>query len=226
MNDIDACLDARRIVESDPALLGVSAHLLTPRRHLCHHAGVAYDEGLATRVRELIGGELGITEKKMFGGLAMMLNGNMAVGVHGDGLIVRADPGEQEALLAEPGARIFDMTGRPMKGWLVVDTEGCAEDDDLRRWGGGESPTRKACRPSDSRPDDHFAVNVALLEPADRLGGLSERIDAVDRGRDLAGLDEFREGVEILCVRPPRGPPVSRWCDRHPEPPQAPPAID
>lgn len=95
---------------------------------------MAFDEGLATRVRDLVVGEDGLAEKKMFGGLALLLHGNMAVGVHGDGLIVRADPAAQDALLAEPGARLFDMTGRPMKGWLVVDPEGCAEDDDLRRW--------------------------------------------------------------------------------------------
>lgn len=97
---------------------------------------MAYDEGLATRVRELIGGEPGLAEKKMFGGLAILLDGSMAVGVHGDDLIVRTDPGQQEALLAEPGARPFDLTGRPMRGWLMVAADGCAEDDDLRRWVG------------------------------------------------------------------------------------------
>jgi TfoX/Sxy family transcriptional regulator of competence genes len=95
---------------------------------------VAYDEGLATRIRELLGGEAGLTEKKMFGGLAMLLNGNMAVGVRNDGMIVRTDPDEHERLLTEPGARQFDLTGRPMKGWIVVDPPGCAEDEDLRRW--------------------------------------------------------------------------------------------
>jgi TfoX/Sxy family transcriptional regulator of competence genes len=96
--------------------------------------GVAYDEGLAIRLRGLIGGESGLAEKKMFGGLAMLLDGNMAVGVHGDDLIVRTDPGQQEELLAEPGARVFDLTGRPMKGWLLVEGDGCAKDADLRRW--------------------------------------------------------------------------------------------
>ncbi len=70
----------------------------------------------------------------MFGGLAMLLDGNMAVGVRKDGLIVRTDPDQHERLLTEEGARPFDMTGRPMKGWLVVDASGCAEDSDLRRW--------------------------------------------------------------------------------------------
>jgi TfoX/Sxy family transcriptional regulator of competence genes len=95
---------------------------------------VAYDEGLATRLRDLIGAEPGLTERRMFGGLAMLLHGNMAVGVHGEALIVRTDPGQQEKLLAEPGARLFDLTGRPMKGWLQVEPDGCAEDADLRRW--------------------------------------------------------------------------------------------
>ncbi|HEX6685289.1 MAG TPA: TfoX/Sxy family protein [Candidatus Limnocylindrales bacterium] len=67
-------------------------------------------------------------------GLAMMLNGNMAVGVHGEGLIVRTDSAQQDSLLAEPGARVFELTGRPMKGWLVVDAEGCAKDGDRKRW--------------------------------------------------------------------------------------------
>ena len=97
---------------------------------------MAYDEGLATRVRELIGGEPGLAEKKMFGGLAMLLDGNMAVGVHGDDLIVRTDPGQHEALLTEPGVHPFDLTGRPMKGWLMVAADGCAEDGELRRWVG------------------------------------------------------------------------------------------
>ena len=95
---------------------------------------MAYDEGLAIRIREVLGGEPGLTEKRMFGGLAIMLDGNMAVGVSGDDLMVRTDPAQQDALLAEPGARPFDLTGRPMKGWLVVDAGGVAEDADLRRW--------------------------------------------------------------------------------------------
>jgi TfoX/Sxy family transcriptional regulator of competence genes len=95
---------------------------------------VAYEEGLATRLRQLVGDERGLVEKKMFGGVAMLLDGNMAVGVHGDSLIVRTDPARQEQLLAAPGARVFDLTGRPLKGWLLVDADGCADDDDLQRW--------------------------------------------------------------------------------------------
>jgi TfoX/Sxy family transcriptional regulator of competence genes len=82
----------------------------------------------------MVGAGPGLTEKKMFGGLAMLLHGNMAVGVHGDALIVRTDPAQHDVLLAEPGARTFDLTGRPMTGWLLIDPHGCAEDGDLRRW--------------------------------------------------------------------------------------------
>jgi hypothetical protein len=95
---------------------------------------MAYDEGLATRVRTLIGGLPGLTEKKMFGGLAFLLEGNMACGVHGDELIVRLPVEDTDAALREPGTRIFDMSGRPMRGWLLVDTTGHGEDDELRRW--------------------------------------------------------------------------------------------
>jgi hypothetical protein len=98
---------------------------------------------LATRVRELIGGEPELAGKKMFGGLAILLDGKMAVGVRGDGLIVRTDPGQQEALLAEPGARPFDLTGRPMRGWLMVPN--LVHDADLR-------PVKHACANRSPRP--------------------------------------------------------------------------
>jgi TfoX/Sxy family transcriptional regulator of competence genes len=101
---------------------------------LCDDACVAYDEGLAARLLDILAAEAGLAEKKMFGGLAVLLGGNMAVGVYGDDLLVRTDPAQQGTLLAEPGTRPFDMTGRPMKGWIVVDASMCAEDDDLRRW--------------------------------------------------------------------------------------------
>jgi hypothetical protein len=95
---------------------------------------MAYDEGLATRVRDVLGDRPGLVEKKMFGGLAFLLHGNMACGVRGDDLMVRVSPEVGDAALADPGVRPFDMTGRPMKGWLLVAPDGHAEDDDLRRW--------------------------------------------------------------------------------------------
>ncbi len=78
---------------------------------------MAYDEKLAGRIRGLLAKRKAITEKKMFGGVAFLLNGNMCVGLHGVELIVRLDPKKTEEALAEPHTRIFDMTGRPMKGW-------------------------------------------------------------------------------------------------------------
>jgi len=95
---------------------------------------MAYDEGLATRVRDFLGDRPGLAEKKMFGGLAFLLHGNMACGVHGDELIVRVAADAADVALAEPGTRPFDLTGRPMKGWILVDADGHAEDGDLRRW--------------------------------------------------------------------------------------------
>jgi TfoX/Sxy family transcriptional regulator of competence genes len=95
---------------------------------------MAYDEGLAGRVRERLAGEPGLIEKKMFAGIGFMLDGNMCCGVSGDGLIVRIPRDEQDALMAEPGAGEFMGSGRPMRGWIRVSPEGIAEDDDLRRW--------------------------------------------------------------------------------------------
>jgi TfoX/Sxy family transcriptional regulator of competence genes len=91
---------------------------------------MAYDETLASRVRDLAPD---LSEKKMFGGLALLLSGNMAVGVHGDDLVVRVAKESHSALLAEPGARPFDVTGRPMAGWLMVAGE-VLDDDVLRTW--------------------------------------------------------------------------------------------
>ena len=95
---------------------------------------MAYDETLAARIREGLGKRGGMEEKKMFGGLAFLLRGNMCVGVHGNELIVRVDPDEGARALAEPGVRPFDLTGRPMKGWLLVEAKGLATDSALRRW--------------------------------------------------------------------------------------------
>ena len=95
---------------------------------------MAYDEALATRVRESLGENPEINERKMFGGIAFMLSGNMAVGVSKDDLMVRIDPDDQDEALAQPGVRLFDMTGRPMKGWILVAPEATEDDTDLLRW--------------------------------------------------------------------------------------------
>jgi hypothetical protein len=101
---------------------------------------VAYDEALADRVRDLLGPREAVTEREMFGGIAFMVGGNMACGVQGEDLIVRLDPEEAEKALSEEHTRVFDLTGRPMKGWILVAPEGISSDDDLAGWvdaGGG-----------------------------------------------------------------------------------------
>jgi TfoX/Sxy family transcriptional regulator of competence genes len=85
---------------------------------------VAYDEGLAERIRELVVGEPDLVEKKMFGGLAFLVGGNMAVAASGQGgVTVRVDPAESDMLVAKSHARLVEMRGRPMEGWLRVDDE-------------------------------------------------------------------------------------------------------
>ena len=95
---------------------------------------MAYDDALAERVREQLAAEPAISEKAMFGGLAFLLEGNMAVGLSGDELMVRVGADASDDALARPHTRPFDMTGRPMKGWILVAPEGVAEDDDLAAW--------------------------------------------------------------------------------------------
>src|SRR5438105_13306710 len=95
---------------------------------------MAFDETLANRVRSLLAGTEGGVEKKMFGGRAFLAQGNMSVGVHGSELIVRVDPAETEPALKEPGVRVFDITGRPMKGWLLVSASSLSEKKALAHW--------------------------------------------------------------------------------------------
>jgi hypothetical protein len=97
---------------------------------------MAYDEELANRVRAALGAESGVTEQAMFGGLAFLVAGNMAVGISGEELMVRVGPDESDAALAEPHVRVFDMTGRPMKGWVLVAPAGVDSDLELDRWVG------------------------------------------------------------------------------------------
>ncbi|MDE2150120.1 MAG: TfoX/Sxy family protein [Gammaproteobacteria bacterium] len=95
---------------------------------------MAFNEALASSVRTLIAGQRGVVEKKMFGGVAFLINGNMSVGVHGNELIVRIPPETTDAALKEPGARLFDITGRPMKGWLLVDGAEIKNSKSLAKW--------------------------------------------------------------------------------------------
>jgi TfoX/Sxy family transcriptional regulator of competence genes len=95
---------------------------------------MAYDEQLASAVRKHLGRRTGLVEKKMFGGLAFLINGNMSVGVHGNELIVRIPTESTDAALKEPGVRLFDVTGRPMKGWLLVGGAGIGDSASLSKW--------------------------------------------------------------------------------------------
>ena len=96
---------------------------------------MAYDEDLADRIREIVDGEPGVSEKRMFGGLAFLIHGTMAVSASGKGgLLVRVDPRETEALVLEPAVRRFEMRGREMDGWLHVGTTAVESDDALRQW--------------------------------------------------------------------------------------------
>jgi TfoX/Sxy family transcriptional regulator of competence genes len=94
-----------------------------------------YDVELADRVREVLHTEPGVSERRMFGGLAFLVHGNLAVSAssHG-GLLLRIDPGNGESLLAEPHVHRFQMRGRQMTGWLRVDAAALGSDEDLRRW--------------------------------------------------------------------------------------------
>ena len=95
---------------------------------------MAFDDALAERLRDRLRDAAGVHEKKMFGGLAFLTDGNMTVGVHGDDLIVRIAPDDTPTALAEPGVRPFDITGRPMRGWILVAREGVRTEDELARW--------------------------------------------------------------------------------------------
>ena len=95
---------------------------------------MAYDEGLAQRIREVMVDVPNLVEKKMFGGLAFMVQGNLACGVQDDEMIVRVGPDNYEDALAQAHTRPFDFTGRPMKGWVMVSADGCEADVDLENW--------------------------------------------------------------------------------------------
>ena len=96
---------------------------------------MAYDAELGNRIRQVVQGERGLTERRMFGGLAFLIHGNMAVSASGQGgLLLRVPPAQTESLVREPHVGRFEMRGREMDGWLRVDAEAIETDDDLRRW--------------------------------------------------------------------------------------------
>jgi TfoX/Sxy family transcriptional regulator of competence genes len=94
---------------------------------------MAYNLKLAEGIRSQLDG-VPFVEKKMFGGVGFLLNGNMACGVNKDNLLVRVDPEKHGALLKKPHAKPFDLTGKPMKGWLLVEADGCKTEKQLSTW--------------------------------------------------------------------------------------------
>jgi hypothetical protein len=95
---------------------------------------MAYDVELTERMRKVVERMATASEKKMFGGVAFMINGNMACGVNGMGMIVRVGEAAFERAMQRPYVHVFDMTGKPMKGWVVVDSVGVQDDTQLKGW--------------------------------------------------------------------------------------------
>jgi hypothetical protein len=95
---------------------------------------MAFDESLATRIREVLARKRGVEEKKMFGCICFLLNGNALAGVWKDRLIARLGPDEGEAALREPHVRQFDITGNPMRNWIAVEPKGVEDDGQLKDW--------------------------------------------------------------------------------------------
>jgi TfoX/Sxy family transcriptional regulator of competence genes len=102
----------------------------------CSHENctMAYSESLAQRIRQAVAGHRAITEKKMFGGVGFLLHGNMCVGIWQSSLIVRLGPEQGAAALEEPNVAPFDITGRPMKGWVMIEPDGIETDEQLAGW--------------------------------------------------------------------------------------------
>ena len=95
---------------------------------------MAFDPGLAQRVREVLGDRAGISERRMFGGLAFLVNGKMFIGIRNSSLMARVGTERHEDALAMPNVRVMDFTGRPMKGYVYIDPPAIAEDKDLKAW--------------------------------------------------------------------------------------------
>ena len=95
---------------------------------------MAFDETLAARIRDALARKRGVEEKNMFGGVGFLLNGNLLVGVWKNSLIARLGPDAGEEALKEPHVKEFDVTGRPMRNWVLVEPEGVEDDDQLACW--------------------------------------------------------------------------------------------
>ena len=95
---------------------------------------MAFNDKLADRIRKQLAGQKGLTEKKMFGGIGFLLNGNMCCGVIGEDLVLRLDPAQTGEALAHKHTRIFDFSGKPMKGWIYVGPKAVETESDLKGW--------------------------------------------------------------------------------------------
>jgi TfoX/Sxy family transcriptional regulator of competence genes len=112
-----------------------AAELAVARPAVCTLVAMAYDEELAGRIRQLIASDPELTEKKMFGGLAFLIRGNMAIAASSEGdAMVRVDPAHSDALVATTKARLVNMRGRDMPGWLRVSSDDLRTDDQLASW--------------------------------------------------------------------------------------------
>lgn len=97
---------------------------------------MVYSEKLVERITNIVEGQAGLTQSKMFGGVGFLIHGNMACGVNKDDLIIRVGLEQYENALLQHNTKVFDLTGRPMKGWIVVTSEGYATDGQLKAWVG------------------------------------------------------------------------------------------
>ena len=134
--DREAHVDGLKLGGRVVAVGGLAERLSAPVVGAARHTPfMAYDVELANRIREIVSEESGLSEQRMFGGLAFLIHGHMAVAASGQGgLLLRINPDEGESLVETPGVELFMMRGREMKGWLRVDSEAAKTDDELRGW--------------------------------------------------------------------------------------------
>ncbi len=168
---------------------------------------MAFDNTLAERVRKLLRRQNGVHEKKMFGGLAFMVNGHMCCGIVGNELMVRVGPEQHAEALAQPHARPMDFTGRPMKGMVYVEAKGAAKDTALRAWVERglrfvrALPPKKlsvnsnqfictTSRRNDEKPDHHTRARY-LARPARERDGSAACM--AECGRHMAGACEWKD---------------------------------
>jgi hypothetical protein len=146
-----------------------AAGFAVARTAVCTLGAMAYDEELAGRIRRLIGSDPELTEKKMFGGLAFLIHGNMAIAASSEGgAMVRVDPVLSDALVAKTKATLVNMRGRDMPGWLRINSVNLRTDDQLAPWSRSAFDTRAPCRPSRSRPERRStAVRSGRLDHLD-----------------------------------------------------------